>query len=555
MNPDYSDPVPEQIGPYKLLRALGKGGMGVVYEGVDIRLDRRVAVKTARMDRIDPTDHEARERFLREARAAAALNHPGIITIYEADEWEGGLYIAMEFIEGTDLSGWVRRNGLPPVHQAVEWLATLAETLAYAHRRGVVHRDIKPANILVSNEGHLKITDFGIARLESSTLTQEGAILGTPNYMSPEQFIGRKADGRADLFSLAVVGYELLTGTRPFTGDSFSAIMYHVLHTPPVPPDMLNPEISPALRDVILKALNKSPAERYQDGDILAKALRNAVSEDAKRIHDMPTVVASSNQTTVKSSGSSTVKIDSVTAEHDSEAETHLEKPASDAAQQEKGEKTGLFSEIVEETAAPKRIIKPKGARRLLYVAAVLLAGLFVLLFFVNWQELSPQTDTPGEIISPPQQDIDLNPVVPVELKAVDASSQAGGQNPATVSSSAPSVRLAYYLYITQSPDVYRAFPSDPSQQGEFLKSKVPTGEVALWKNSNAVIIVRDTSPGNSVPLVNEPVPESGRGIISVPQDAASLRFEIRDATGLTLSEAEYKDNSWDSARYFLVLQ
>jgi len=407
----------------------------------------------------------------------------------------------------------------------------------------------------VPNEGHLKITDFGIARLESSTLTQEGAILGTPNYMSPEQFIGRKANGRADLFSLAVVGYELLTGTRPFTGDSFSAIMHHVLHTPPVPPDMLNPEISPVLRDVILRALNKSPAERYQDGDMLAKALRNAVSEEAKRIHDMPTVVASSNQATVESGRSSTVKIDSVTAEHDSEAETHLEKPASDSASQEKGEKTCLLPEMMEETEAPKRIIKPRRTRRLLYIAAVLLAGLFVLLFFINWQELSPQTDTPGEIISPPKQDIDLNPVVPVEPKAADTSSQAGDQSSATASSSAPSVRLAYYLYITQSPDVYRTFPSDPSQQGEFLKSKVPTGEVALWKNSNAVIIVRDTSPGNNAPLVNEPVPESGRGIISVPRDASSLRFEIRDATGLTLTEAEYKDNSWDSARYFLVLQ
>jgi|GEM_PF-2155670 len=553
---DTPDTMPKHIGPYRLVRALGKGGMGVVYEGVDTRLNRRVAIKTARMDRIDPSDQEARERFLREARAAAALNHPGIITIYEADEWEGGLFIAMEFVEGTDLAGWVRRNGPPTVEQAVNWLATLSETLAFAHRRGIVHRDIKPANILVPDEGHLKITDFGIARLESSTLTQEGAILGTPNYMSPEQFLGRKADGRADLFSLAVVGYELLTGTRPFTGDSFTAIMHHVLHTPPVPPDMLNPDIDAPLRDVLLKALSKAPSERFPDGEAFAAALRDALSTRLAPIPEAPTVVISPGENpaeTLKNPAPAGIPAlpDAPTVRADSNPIGTRNNVTATAP-------TERYHPP--EAITPERAVSNSHSNRsvsVLAVTAVLLAGVSVALFLLDRRQPEP---TPSSVThSTPasaSHAVDLAPVTPAE-PATDTR-QAG---PETAHSSSipstpdPMVRIAYYLYQTESPEVFRGFPVSPDDQGAYLKNRVASGEVSLWKNSNAAIVVQDTSGGNSVTVVNEPVPESGRGVISIPANAKSIRFEIRDATGLSLTEAEYKDTSWDSARYFLVLR
>ncbi|HOJ69613.1 MAG TPA: protein kinase, partial [Candidatus Hydrogenedentes bacterium] len=467
---DTPDTMPEHIGPYRLVRALGKGGMGVVYEGVDTRLNRRVAIKTARMDRIDPSDQEARERFLREARAAAALNHPGIITIYEADEWEGGLFIAMEFVEGTDLAGWVRRNGPPTVEQAVNWLATLSETLAFAHRRGIVHRDIKPANILIPDEGHLKITDFGIARLESSTLTQEGAILGTPNYMSPEQFLGRKADGRADLFSLAVVGYELLTGTRPFTGDSFTAIMHHVLHTPPVPPDMLNPDIGAPLRDVLLKALSKAPSERFPDGEAFAAALRDALSTRLAPIPEAPTVVISPGENpaeTLKNPAPAGIPAlpDAPTVRADSNPVATRNDVTATAPTERYHPPEAITPERAVSNSHPNRSVSA------LAVAAVLLAGVSVALFLLDRRQPEP---TPSSVTrSAPasaSHAVDLAPVTPAE-PATDTR-QAG---PETAHSSSipstpdPMVRIAYYLYQTESPEVFRGFPVSPDDQGAYL--------------------------------------------------------------------------------------
>lgn len=556
------DPMPERIGPYQLVRALGKGGMGVVYEGIDSRLNRRVAIKTARMDRIDPSDQEARERFLREARAAAALNHPGIITIYEADEWEGGLFIAMEFVEGTDLTGWVRRNGPPSVEQAVHWLAFLAETLAIAHRRGIIHRDIKPANILVSDEGPLKITDFGIARLESSTLTQDGAILGTPNYMSPEQFLGRKVDGRADLFSLAVVGYELLTGSRPFTGDSFTAIMHHVLHTPPVPPDMLNPEIPPRLRDVLLKALSKAPSERFPDGGAFAEALQNSLSPVQTRIHEAQTVIIDPNRILAE-----TRRADTIPATNALPGETETSVLNTEKTQYaEDAEMVSLPTRHTDPAdppsttahAAPQGMTPQGHSSRpgpVLIIAAVILTGLFGILFLMDQHQPVPENGSRTLSSSVKASDVDLAPVTPAEPTPPEQPVPGNMSQPPAAVAPAPVVRLAYYLYVTSSPEVFRGFPASPEEQREYLKSRVASGEVSLWKNSNTAIVVQDTTGGRNTTLLNEPVPESGRGIVSVPAIARSLRFEIRDATGLTLTEAEYKDSTWDSARHFLVLK
>lgn len=270
--------MPERLGRYEIVRELGKGAMGVVYEGRDPNIGRRVAIKTARRDVLEASAHagEMMARFLREARAAGSLSHPNIITIYDADEQEGIAYIAMEFLEGGDLRDLIdSRRAMDPAGIA-ELGAAICDALACAHARGVVHRDIKPANILMPPDAPLKVADFGIAHVSDSTLTQDGAMIGTPYYMSPEQFMGQKVDGRSDLFSVAVMLYELLTGEKPFTGEAVSTVMQHVIRTQPMPPHELNLNVSEAMGQVVMKALSKRPAERYQDGRAMAEALRES---------------------------------------------------------------------------------------------------------------------------------------------------------------------------------------------------------------------------------------------------------------------------------------
>lgn len=273
--------MPKKLGRYEIVRELGKGAMGVVYEGRDPNIGRRVAIKTARADVMQdsPVADEMMTRFLREAQAAGVLNHPNIITIFDADVEEGIAYIAMEFVEGGDLRQLMNTRLDHDVPRAVEIAATICEALASAHDQGIVHRDIKPANVMISPRGTLKIADFGIAHVSDSTLTQDGAMIGTPHYMSPEQFMGQKPDGRSDLFSVGVILYEMLTGEKPFSGEALSTVMHHVIKTTPVPPDELNFNVSPVLGQVVMKTIAKRPAGRYADGRAMAAALRESLKD------------------------------------------------------------------------------------------------------------------------------------------------------------------------------------------------------------------------------------------------------------------------------------
>src|SRR5215510_2206587 len=221
-------------------KKLGKYEMGVVYEGFDPTIERVVALKTIRADQLGGEDAaEIMARFRREAQAAGRLNHPRIVSIYEYGEDAGTTFIAMEFVAGRSLKESFEQNARFSVPQIVRIMSQLLEALDYSHRQGVVHRDIKPANIMLLADGTVKVADFGIARIESSNLTQTGMILGTPSYMSPEQFMGQKIDGRSDLFSSGVILYQLLTGERPFTGSP-TTIMHKVLQENPLPPSQLN---------------------------------------------------------------------------------------------------------------------------------------------------------------------------------------------------------------------------------------------------------------------------------------------------------------------------
>ncbi|MEK7795355.1 MAG: serine/threonine-protein kinase [Candidatus Hydrogenedentota bacterium] len=271
---------PRKLGRYEIVCELGKGAMGVVYEGRDPNIGRRVAIKTARADVLQASGRaeELMKRFLREAQSAGGLNHPNIITIYDAGEQDGMAYIAMEYLEGGDLDDLLQKKQFLSSEETVRICSAVCEALDAAHKQGVVHRDIKPANVVMLKDGTVKVADFGIARMSDSSLTQEGSLIGTPHYMSPEQFQGRQVDGRSDLWSAAVMCYQMLTHQKPFTGETLSNVMTAVLKSTPLPPHEIDVTVNPTLSAVIIKALSKAPAQRYQTGAEMAAALRESIN-------------------------------------------------------------------------------------------------------------------------------------------------------------------------------------------------------------------------------------------------------------------------------------
>ena len=250
--------------------------MGVVYLGRDPVIGRRVALKTIRgLGEDDSEQREFSERFLREAQAAGTLSHPNIVTVHDVGEEEETQtsFIAMEYVEGFNLKQILKDKTPLTFERVAEIISSVADALDYAHRKGIVHRDVKPANIIITPDGTVKITDFGIAKIETSSLTSTGQFLGTPNYMSPEQVTGEEVDGRSDLFSLGVVLYELFTGTLPFEGDSpLAVVLKHVQEKPPSP-QAKNPKIDPKIAAIILKCMQKDPADRFQSVNQLYEAL------------------------------------------------------------------------------------------------------------------------------------------------------------------------------------------------------------------------------------------------------------------------------------------
>jgi len=264
---------PKTIGRYDIIEMVGKGGMGVLYRGHDPKLERDVAVKMMHVDFTG--DDTARERFQREARAVARLQHRNVVTIHELGDLDGTPYIVMEFLSGQDLEHILKSTTTTlPLVKKLDIGIQLCEGLGYAHDQGIVHRDIKPGNVRVLEDGTVKILDFGIAKFAMSSVTQSGTVMGTPSYMAPEQIMGQPVDGRADLFSTGVLLYELLAGKKPFTGDSPTSVVYQIMHGEATSIRELVPDIPDALAEVVSRALEKDPAQRYAKASELASDLQ-----------------------------------------------------------------------------------------------------------------------------------------------------------------------------------------------------------------------------------------------------------------------------------------
>jgi serine/threonine protein kinase len=265
------------LGRYEIENELGRGSMGVVFQARDPRLDRRVALKVLKAD-LAASETFVR-RFLKEARAAARLTHPSIVSVYDADEDRGTLFIAMELLAGESLDKVIQERKLSEQEIVVLGIQ-VARVLDYAHQSGIIHRDIKPGNIILDSKGQIKITDFGVARIEDPAApcqTVAGEVLGTPAYMSPEQALGRSVDGRTDIYSLGVVLYELSTGVRPFRGETLSAILMAIIHDTPPEPESMNAAISPELARIIMRCMSKEAERRFETGEALADALEKLV--------------------------------------------------------------------------------------------------------------------------------------------------------------------------------------------------------------------------------------------------------------------------------------
>jgi eukaryotic-like serine/threonine-protein kinase len=309
----------KQLGRYRIQAELGRGAMGVVYKAHDPVLDRTVALKTIVLDEEAEEREDFHSRFFLEAKAAARLNHPALITIYDFGEEDGLAYMAMELLNGRELSVRMESASIP-IREAVAIAEQVAEGLAFAHDSGVIHRDIKPGNIMLLPSGRIKIMDFGIARLKVSDLkTQLGTRLGTPKYMSPEQSTGSKLDHRTDIFSLGIVLYEMLTGAKLFRGDSLTNVLHNVANFEPPPPSRIKPEVTQLLDLVVKRAMEKKPSARYASAWEMVDDLRHCLQELAP-----PTrlVQDAANSTAEKSATGA-----------DTDIKTHVLKPAAGGKQ------------------------------------------------------------------------------------------------------------------------------------------------------------------------------------------------------------------------------
>src|SRR5512140_3191403 len=296
------------LGRYRILGELGRGAMGTVYRALDPLIEREVAIKTLHPNLPADVVAEVRQRFLREAKSAGRLNHPNIVTIFDVGEQDGVAYMAMELLEGRSLQQILAESSRLPFQTIAEIVAQIADALDRAQQLGIVHRDVKPANIVISASGHAKLTDFGVAYVPASTMTQTGTMIGSPRYMSPEQVLGLPIDPRSDIFSLGVVLYEMLAGRAPFVrpGDSTIFPLINRIAAEPHPPvTQLDSSIPAAFEVILCKALAKKPEDRYQRAGEMAADLRNMRSLGPSSVASAP---ANDDKTMVLARGAQSIQ-------------------------------------------------------------------------------------------------------------------------------------------------------------------------------------------------------------------------------------------------------
>ena len=284
----------KQLGRYQLLRVLGRGAMGLVYEGVDPKLNRRVAIKVIHMSRIDDPALRAEysSRFIQEAQAVARLNHPNIVTVYDFGEENGEAYLVMELIAGEELGSYFDDSQVFSLdftlEDSVRMTCELLDAVDYAHQHGIIHRDIKPANVMLSGQLRVKLTDFGVARMQdvNANHTEAGTMVGTPSYMSPEQITGQAVGPRSDIFAVGIILYQFLTGEKPFVGQGLFAVQQKIVYEQPELPSALSPLISPVFDRVVLRALAKRPEDRYPTARSFKEDLRRALNGEELGVDD-----------------------------------------------------------------------------------------------------------------------------------------------------------------------------------------------------------------------------------------------------------------------------
>lgn len=510
---------PERLGRYEIIRELGKGAMGVVYEGRDPSLGRTVAIKTARRDVIERSGlaQEMMERFLREAKSAGMLNHPNIITIYDVGEEAGMAYIAMEFLVGRDLNTLIDQQKRFDVKQVVDYGVQICEALACAHDQGVYHRDVKPANIFIPDQGVLKVVDFGIARTHDSTLTQDGALIGTPTYMSPEQFMGQRVDARSDLFSAGIILYEMLTGEKPFTGEALTTIMHHILKSNPAPPHELNYMVPEALSAVVMKALSKKPQERYPDGRAMAKALRESLKDnpDMSVITGAPAAGEATVVTTASDLRQMQAASDGTVLE--TTAPGSLPAPASDATVPGNAPVPAVAAPSPAQVSSPVAASAPKP--NLLQLAAqhgriVLgIAAVLCIIAGVSINALLPENRPADETAAPPA------------VEAEQSGTPAVSENSASVSDSKG---VWVYVFTTKDSQVATDFMSKKYAGDDidgWMRTTLPPGTII--PAGKAGLSIRTSNPDKPSEIYNEKVLSGGTCKVGVPANVQKVQYDV----------------------------